>query len=330
MYILKRLFAAILGVLLAIPFFSCNERDGYQTRYVYAMNTNIGFYINAKGDATVLLDECEDIVYSLESMISKTVKQSEVYRLNHGESVECSPVTLELLSVARAVNGLSDGLFDLTAASAVELWSTCEKEDRLPTESELELCKSTMGMDNIKLSGSSVSLESGTVIDLGGIGKGYAEQAVAEHIEKNAAKYGVSGYMLDFGGMIAVFGEKSDGKPYRVGLRDPDGEGSRGAVALFSGYVSVSGDYERYVTVNGERYHHIIDPRTAYPGDSGVRAVAVICNNGVMADALSTACFLMGYDKALALYESKSVEFEAVFFMSDGRTLATPGADYSP
>jgi thiamine biosynthesis lipoprotein len=92
--------------------------------------------------------------------------------------------------------------------------------------------------------------------------------------------------------------------------------------------VSVSGDYERFVTVDGQKYHHIIDPRTAYPGDSGVRAVTVICDNGAVADALSTAFFLMGYDAAMAVYRAGERDFEAVFFMSDGRTLTTPGADY--
>ena len=329
MYRLKRLAAVLLAVLIALPLWGCNQKDNYQTRYVYAMNTDVTFYVSAKSDAAALLDECEDIVYAMESLISKTVSTSDVYRLNKGETVECDAVTLELLSVAETVSGLSDGLFDPSVATAVELWNLCGKENRLPTEAELDSCKSTVGMNKIKINGSSVSLESGTMIDLGGIGKGYAQQAVAEHIEKNAAKYGVSGYMLDFGGMVAVFGKKANGEPYRVGLKDPDGEGSRGAVSLLSGYVSVSGDYERYVTVNGERYHHIIDPRTAYPGDSGIRAVAVVCDDGALADALSTACFLMGYESAMALYESQAVAFEAVFFMSDGRTFTTPGADYS-
>ena len=92
--------------------------------------------------------------------------------------------------------------------------------------------------------------------------------------------------------------------------------------------MSVSGDYERFYTVGGEKYHHIIDPKTGYPASSGIRSVAVICDDGTLADALSTALFVMGYGKALELYQKNAIEFEAVFFFADGSTKTTPGADY--
>ncbi|MBQ8387597.1 MAG: FAD:protein FMN transferase [Clostridia bacterium] len=320
--------ALLLALLFVLPLFGCSMEGSYQTRYIYAMNTDVTLQINAREDVTALLDECEDLIYSIERVISKTLPDSDIYRLNHGETVDCDPITLELLRVAGDVRTVSGGLFDPTVASAVELWNRCGKENRLPTEDELAACRASIGADKIKVNGTSVTLAVGTMIDLGGIGKGYAEQAVAEHIAANAEKYGIVGYMLDFGGMVGVFGKKSDGSPYRVGLKDPDSENSRGAVRLSSGYVSVSGDYERFVTVDGKKYHHIIDPRTAYPGDNGVRAVAVICRNGARADALSTAFFLMGYEATMAVYESGEWDFEAVFFMSDGKTLTTPGADY--
>ena len=325
---LNKAVALLLALLFILPLFGCSAEGSYQTRYIYAMNTDVTLHINAREDVTPLLDECEDMIYSIERVISKTLPESDIYRLNHGETVECDPITLELLRVAVDVQTVSDGLFDPTVASAVELWNACGRENRLPTEAELDACRASIGADKIAVKGTSVALASGTMLDLGGVGKGYAEQAVAEHIAANAEKYGIVGYMLDFGGMVGVFGKKSDGSPYRVGLKDPDGENSRGAVRLSSGYVSVSGDYERFVTVDGQKYHHIIDPRTAYPGDSGVRAVTVVCDNGAVADALSTAFFLMGYDAAMAVYRAGEWNFEAVFFMSDGKTLTTPGADY--
>ncbi len=317
-------------MLLFVSLFGCAGGDKYQHKYIFAMDTDINIYINASGDATELISECERLVYSIEDIISKTRPGSDVYRLNSGETVECDPITISLLKTAKRVYELSDGAFDPTVAGLVSMWKECESENALPDSSRLEYELSLVGFEKISIDENTVSLDEGVKIDLGGIGKGYAEQAVAELIKEKAQAYGVRGYMLDFGGMVGVFGEKSNGEKYNIGIKDPDDASkNRGVLRLSSGFVSVSGDYERFVTVGGEKYHHIIDTKTGYPAESGIRSVSVVCDNGALADALSTALFVMGYDAAIELYESGEIEFEAVFFMGNGSTLKTEGADYS-
>ncbi|MBE6700134.1 MAG: FAD:protein FMN transferase, partial [Ruminococcaceae bacterium] len=103
-------------------------------------------------------------------------------------------------------------------------------------------------------------------------------------------------------------------------------DGYAGVLNLQAGQIlSVSGDYERYYTINGEKYHHILNPQTGYPAQSGLCSVAVICSDGALADALSTALFVMGEEKARAFYESKVYDFEAVFIDENGNVITTTG-----
>ena len=137
----------------------------------------------------------------------------------------------------------------------------------------------------------------------------------------------MSGGLVSFGSNVAVFGKKPDGSDFRIGLRDPhDRTDYAGALTLKTGEIlSVSGDYERYYTVNGEQYHHILDPKTGYPADTGLSTVAVVCSDGALADALSTALFVMGEEEAIALYNAQIYRFEAIFIRSDGSIRVTSG-----
>ncbi len=291
------------------------------------MDTDVVLYISAERDASELITECERLIYSLEDKLSKTRSGSDVYRLNAGERVKCDESTLSVLSTAMRAYELSGGAFDPTVSGIIDMWRDCEKTNILPSAERLSDELLCVGFDRVHIEGGEVWLDEGIKLDLGGIGKGYAEKKVAELIENNAEKYGVRGFMLDFGGMVGVFGEKASGEKYRIALRDPDNaQKSRGKIELDSGFVSVSGDYERYVTVGGEKYHHIIDPATGYPASSGVRSVAVICDDAALADALSTAFFIMGYERTMELYVGGG--FEAVFFMTNGEIKITPNANY--
>ncbi len=326
-----KLLALILCcAMLAASLFACAPKSLYQTKYIFAMDTDIGFYINAEKDASELISECEKLIYKIEDTISKTRSGSDVYRLNSGETVKCSVITLSIIEQIKTVSAVTNGAFDPTVAGLVSMWQECEKSGTLPSEERLSHELSLVGEENIYMDGDEITLKNGAQIDLGGIGKGYAEQEVARLIEKNSEKFGVVGYMLDFGGMVAVFGEKPNGEKFKVGLKDPDDTSkSRGYVSLKDGYVSVSGDYERFVTVGGKKYHHIIDPKTGYPADSGLRSVAVISHDAVLADALSTAFFVMGYEKAKMYHDSGVFSFDAVFFFSDGTVIATDDTVYS-
>lgn len=165
----------------------------------------------------------------------------------------------------------------------------------------------------------------GAQLDLGGIAKGYAADLLRAQLEKE----GVTSATLDLGGDVFVMGRKTDGGDWRIAVKDPaDTESYLGVVSAADKFIVTSGVYERYFEENGVRYHHILDPKTGCPAESGLVSVTVLCENGAWADALSTACFVLGPDGALALRDDladQGADFELILVTDDGRVLYTDG-----
>ncbi len=189
------------------------------------------------------------------------------------------------------------GAFDITWASAGRLWDFSDPQKFTPPDNaKVKSFLPLISYKNVRLDSRCLTvrfLKSGTKIGLGGIAKGYAVgRAVAALRGMN-----VKGAIVACAGDIQVIGS-NDGKPWRAGIRDPRGTSVIGAFNMHDGEaVSTSGDYERFRTVNGKRYHHIIDPATGYPADSGLISVSVFSNDPVMCDAYSTAFFVSGLEK---------------------------------
>ena len=168
----------------------------------------------------------------------------------------------------------------------------------------------------------------GMEVDLGGIAKGYASSRLMDVFRE----CGVTSGIVDLGGNVQTLGYKPDGSLWRVGIKDPDDQTrAMCTLGIHDKTVITSGGYQRFFEENGVRYHHIIDPDTGYPADSGLLSVSIISDDGTLADALSTSLFIMGLDKAAAFWLEHSDEFDAVFYTSDRKLYITEGLkeDYS-
>ncbi len=324
---MKRILGVLLSLLLLIPVTGCRRSARYTSSF-YGMDTLITvtlYGVNTEQGERIL-SEGRGILSELEALWSKTFTESEVSRINAAQTAS-QPLdtrTVELLRVALDVCERTEGAFDPTVAPLVSLWEMAGENNRLPSEEELEAAKSLVGFSEWVLSENILTKPAPqAAIDLGGIGKGAAILALLSYLTSTEA----DGGLVSFGSNVAVFGNKPDGTPFRVAIRDPREEsGTVGSLVMREGEIlSVSGDYERYVTVNGERYHHLLDPKTGFPASSGLASVAVIVHDGALADALSTALFVMGKDAALALYASGIYEFEAILIGTDGSLTCTDG-----
>lgn len=269
--------------------------------------------------------------------------QRDVANLNHarGKKVDISPETGTLLAEAQELAKRSGGAFDPTIGPVSALWSF-DDSPSLPEPESIaqvlplvdytklsldweEVWTSAPAQDGAHIDGITRAYtvrlaDTAMAVDLGAMGKGAACGAAVEAYRQA----GVKAAVITVGGSVGLFGQKPDHKPFRVSVRNPKGEGSMGVLDLDGGFVSTSGSYEKYFEEDGRRYHHLLDPRTGYPAESGLVSVTVWCeDSGALSDGLATACFVLGLEDGMALLESYGAQ--GLFVDEAGIVTLTPG-----
>ena len=324
---MKKLCILLALLLCLSSFTACGAVRAYSSSF-HLMNTPIGMtlYTTSQEKADEIFSVCEELLAEMEQLWARQKPESEIARFNQSlEGIDgIDARTVALLKTALEVSAATDGAFDMTVTPLVDLWALCERDNRLPTAAELETASRLVDSSALTVGESALTKNNPDVsIDLGGIGKGAAISHLIDYLESTDARGG----LVSFGSNVAVFGEKPDGAAFRVAIKHPRLAGARvGTLTMPVGSVlSVSGDYERYVTIDGVRYHHILDPASGYPAASGLASVAVLTEDGALADALSTALFVMGEARARSFYESGIYSFEAIFIDTEGNVRYTDG-----
>ena len=204
-----------------------------------------------------------------------------------------------------------------------DLWDQCRETQVLPRKEDLESALETVDWTKVSIEGCTVCIPAGMELDLGAAAKGY----IGDELQKYLEEQGCPAALLNLGGNIVTLGKKPDKKTWRIGARDPEGTASDITQMLSfsgSGTVVTSGIYERRVLIDGKEYHHLLDPKTGYPADTGLYSVTVIAPSSALADMLSTACFVLGTTEGMALLE-KMEGAEGLFLLTDGSVVLTEG-----
>ncbi|MCC8182331.1 MAG: FAD:protein FMN transferase, partial [Clostridiales bacterium] len=275
------------------------------------------------------LEAAVEEIQRLEALFTVGSEDSEISQLNRSGSAVLSEDTAALLERSLELYESTGGAFDITVYPLMELWGFTTQDYQVPTEAEIQTALTLVGSDRISWdsANSAVTLDQGQSVDLGGIAKGYTSQTVIDLFRE----MGVVSAMVSLGGNVHCLGCKPDGSPWRVGIQDPTGtEGSIVAVIEVEDQaVITSGSYERYFTdeATGKTYHHIIDPSTGYPAESGLCSVTVISSDGTLGDALSTALFIMGLENGADYWRQHSDEFQAIFIDTEGNLYVTQGLE---
>lgn len=267
---------------------------------------------------------CEQQVDALEPALSRTRTDSDLYRLNHAAGAVCTVHADTYAAIEAAVQyaALTDGAFDPTMAALTDLWGIGTEAAHVPPQAAIDAARAQVDYHDIELLGDrQVRLHDGAQLDLGGIGKGYATDKVAPLAADGAL-------LAQLGGNIGAFGVNPgrEGGDWVIGIADPDDHASFIAtVAVRDQSVVTSGDYERFFEQDGVRYHHIFDPATGYPAQTGLRSVTVIDPCSTRADALTTALFVMGLEEGLAFCAAQDVA--AVFITADGQVVTSDAVE---
>lgn len=332
---LKKLI--LLGLSCCLFFCGCAEQREYAKQMLqnnenayesttFAMDTVMTFHIVDEDGEELLLD-AEQEIKRLENLFSVTIEDSDVWKINENagkKAVSVSADTLAVLLAGKELGEATGDAFDIAISPIVKAWGFTEEEQHVPTQAEIDSLLPLLHPEDITVDTekSSVYLEKeGMAVDFGGIAKGYASDKLSELLRKK----GVQSAWLSLGGNICTIGTKPDGSAWRIAVQNPLDENDYvGLVEISDACVVTSGGYQRYFEENGKRYHHIIDPETGKPAESGLLSVTIICENGTKADALSTALYVMGLDAALDFWRTQD-DFEVIFVTEDGEVVATEG-----
>ncbi|MCP3965696.1 MAG: FAD:protein FMN transferase [Lentisphaerae bacterium] len=252
----------------------------------------------------VLVDQAADRVRDIFDDIQSTCNifdpSSELSTLNKSayyKPFKCSPKLWSLLKMSRKAYRISGGAFDITARPLMKLWGFYRKRGNLPSDAEIQKAKLKVGLDKVIFNDDEKTVKfttPGMSFDLGGIAKGIAVQAAANAVMKLGVKSGI----IDLGGNMFCLPEPPMNRPgsesYLIGVRNPlHTQQIMGVVEMLNQAVATSGNYERYVTINGHHYTHIMDPRTCKPVED-MLSVTIITPNAGDADFLSTTVFIRG------------------------------------
>lgn len=314
---MKRSLALIL-LCLAVLLCGCAAKPA--SREFFAMDTVMQLTAYGPG-ADDALAACEQEIYRLEGLLSCQDAEAELARCNAGQS-RVSSETAALVRTALSLSAATGGAYDPTLLPVSRAWGFSTGDYRIPDEAERAALLSMTGADKVTVTDDAIALSGGAQLDLGGIAKGYA----AGRLRAVLQDAGVSSAIVSLGGNIAVIGAKPDGSAWQIGLQDPRAADTYfGVVSVTDACVVTSGSYQRYFELDGVRYHHILDPMTGAPAESGLLSVSVVAQDDTAADALSTALFVLGLERGAALYRAGGLSFEAVFMTDDGSIYITPG-----
>ncbi len=267
----------------------------------------------------------EITIYGPSEIAKKSVKELErLEGLLNRDALENGTIaeeTAQAIETALLVAHETKGAFDPTVAPLTDLWGFYGGNFSVPSEQELQNTLTQVGYQKVSLNGN--QLDTGdAVLDLGGIGKGFASDQCCELLKNE----GVTSGILSLGGNIQTIGRKPDGSLWKIGIANPKKNNETVCtIEVEEKAVVTSGGYQRKFEQNGKEYHHILNPKTGYPAESELLSVTIIGESGAMCDALSTALFVMGLEKAVSYWEAKK-GFDMIL-VTEEMIYYTPGID---
>ncbi|OAB34231.1 thiamine biosynthesis protein ApbE [Paenibacillus glacialis] len=298
-----------------------------KTLYKFATVINLKLYGDDESERH--FKAVEKMLDDIDQQINMSNKDSEIHAINEAagkKAIKVSKGTFDLMKVSIEYAKDTQGAFDPSIGPLVSLWKIGNGGEHVPDVNLINQAKSLVNYKDIIMDEANLTIKlakEGMSLDLGGIGKGYAADLVADYLHEEQ----VESAIIDLGGSsIIAIGRKPSGEQWRIGLQDPDRERGEqlALIQLDNETIDSSGVYERFFMENGVRYHHILDPKTGFPTKNGLKSVTIIGGTATDADVLSTAVVVMDLEEGMAYMKQKQ-NVEAMFITEDNRIYMTPG-----
>lgn len=300
------------------------DKETEASKDLFAMDTYMT--LTAYGEhAQEAVDKAAERVEALDALLSTGNENSEIYQLNQNGEATLSEEGGYLVERALELYKKTEGAFDIAIYPVMQAWGFPTQDYHVPDDDTLKEKLALADASKVNYDKDTRKIffdQDGMEIDLGGIAKGYTSSQIMQIYQD----CGVTSGLVNLGGNVQALGCKTDGSKWRVAIQSPDDtEEYLGILEIEDQAVITSGGYERYFEEDGVTYHHIIDPATGYPADSGLISVTIVSDDGTLADGISTSLFIMGEEKAAQFWRENSDEFEAIMETSDGELYVTEG-----
>jgi thiamine biosynthesis lipoprotein len=331
----KKYVVALVSMLVLITLVACGTkkekvlRDPYQDKQ-FLLGTYVQVKVYDEGKKSAIKPAMKLIKKLGDEMEVNDPGTSEIDKVNNAAGVK--PVVIDktmyrLVKKAYSFSAMSNGQFDLAIGPITQLWHIGFDDARKPKQSEIDTALKLVNYKDVILNDKDHSVflkKKGMQLDLGAIGKGFITDEVADLLKAR----GVTTAIIDLGGNVYVMGHSPRGAttPWTVGIQDPNK--ARNTVVGYIPGVNksfvTSGIYERYLKVDGETYHHLMNPQTGYPFQNDIAGVTIVSDKSVDGDGWSTTIFAMGVQKGLAFIEQQK-GVEAIFITRDNKVYKTSG-----
>lgn len=319
------MLAVICSVLLTGCSKSLQSQSASRTELVMSTVVTITLYgEQAQEGVNAAFQKAKD----LEKILSSQNEKSELHQVNqsaYDHEVEVSDTLFTVAQRSLQYCKETDGALDCTIGKINDLWAFGTGNAKLPDEEEITPLLVDKGYEQVQLDEEKRTirfLNPNIQLDFGATAKGFAADEIKNMLVE---EYGITCGIINLGGNIITIGAKYDGQPWGIGITDPNDTTRAVSTEYLTNATAVtSGNYERYFIEDGVRYHHILDPKTGYSANNGLISTTIITENSMLADALSTATYVMGLEKAYAYIESLD-DVEAIFITDDGTVVKTSG-----
>jgi len=303
--------------MLCLLFAGCTPKLELEKQTFFSLGTVCSVSLPT-GTKQVVFDEVKASIEKVNSKFSRTSEQSELYKLNQEHRLDTDEEFFHLIEQSLRMADLTNGAFNPAIGGLTGLWNIGTDQARVPTKNEIAKVSTDYRQVRLDPSTGNVSFPQDIQLDLGGIAKGYGADCARAVLEKNKIERG----LINLGGNVYAIGCKKNGSAWRIGLRDPNGEPGESFIIIEVRDKSLvtSGAYERFFVQDGVTYHHILDSNTGYPAQSDLLSVSIIGSESTICDALSTAVFVLGSTKGLALI-NRTEGYDCVLMKKDGSLL---------
>jgi len=314
---IKRNIGPLLcSVVLLLITLACGPapKEYTYSDYLFGSQCSIKFYYIGDERADEIIDVIDLELTRLDSLLNYFSDQSLVSELNRKSRVQAPGDIIYLVNVCDSVSRLTDGLFDITVAPLLEIWGFYHGEKKIPSSDEIARAKHHVDYRRVRITADSLIIDPGMRVDFGGIAQGYAADRAGLILRQRHVKSAI----IDIGGEVLVIGQSPQLRSWRVGIRNPRGQGIVEAVELQDSAVSTSGDYEKFFIIGNKRYPHIINPHTGLPAQ-GFASVSVFAKTATIADAMATATAILGPARGIEFLDS--LGFGGIIYYEENQTL---------